>query len=99
MMLRIKGALAAHEVAVLQKRIKRKQKDKAERGEFHGGRRPFGYEDNGLDIRKSEAVLIRKAAKKILEGGSLRAIATDWNKRGIKTSWGKAINETGFGRP
>jgi len=96
MMLRMKGAMAAREVAVLQRRIKRKLRDKAERGEFHGGRRPFGYQENGIDIRKREAALIRQAAQKVLEGSSLRAIATDWNKRGIRTSWDNPINETGL---
>ena len=33
---------------------------------------------------------------RILEGGSLRAIAKDWNERGIRTTWDKEINETGL---
>ena len=96
LMLRLKGAMAAREVAVLQKRLKRKMLQKAEAGEFHGGRRPFGFQSNGIDINEAEAVLIREAAQRILEGGSLRAIAKSWNERGILTSWLKPINETGL---
>ena len=96
LMLRLKGAMAAREVAVLQRRLKRKFLDKAERGEFHGGGRPFGYETDGIKVRESEALLIRQAAQRVLEDGSLRAIAKDWNERGIRTSWDKPINETGL---
>ena len=96
MLLRMKGAMAAREVAVLQTRIKRKMLQKAEAGEFHGGRRPFGFHSNGVEINEAEARLIREAAQRILEGGSLRAIAKSWNERGIRTTWDKPINETGL---
>ena len=94
--LRIGGAFAANEVAKTKQRLKRKFQQKAERGEFHGGARPFGYEPDGIKIREPEAVLIRQAAETILGGGSLRRIAIDWNEQGIRTSWGKPINETGL---
>lgn len=95
-MLRLKGNMAAREVAVTSRRGKRKMQQKAEAGEFHGGPRPFGYESDGIQINEAEAILVREAAARILEGSSLRAIAKDFNERGIRTSWDKAINETGL---
>jgi DNA invertase Pin-like site-specific DNA recombinase len=95
-MLRMKGAIAAREVATLKKRIQRKMLQKAQSGEWHGGKRPFGYKDGGIEIDMPEAALIREAAHRILEGSSLRSIARDWNERGIRTTWDKEINETGL---
>ena len=95
-MLRLKGSMAAREVATLKKRLSRKFQQKAEAGEYHGGKRPFGYRDGGIDINETEAALSREAATRILEGSSLRSIARDWNERGIRTTWDKEINETGL---
>ena len=43
-------------------------------------------------------MLIRQGAERILEGGSLRTIAMDWNEQGIRTSSDKPINETGLSK-
>ena len=89
--------MAAREVAVLQKRLKEEDAHRRLRlASFtvDGGR--LDSKSNGIDINEAEAVLIREAAQRILEGGSLRAIAKSWNERGIRTSWDKPINETGL---
>ncbi len=93
MTLRIKGDVAAHEVDMTRDRIKRKMLDKAERGEWHGGRRPFGYKHGGMEIFLPEAALLKQAAQKILDGGSLRSIAKDWKAQGIKSPGGKYMDE------
>lgn len=70
-------------------RQKRKQKVLAKKGRRNGGPRPYGFEDDGVTIRKSEAVIIREIAKRLLNGESSRSIVLDLRRRGIKTPTGK----------
>ena len=49
-----------------------------------GGTRPFGFEDDRVTIRESEAVLIREAATRVLTGETLYAIRKDWIERGVR---------------
>ena len=94
-------------------RIKRRMLQKAEAGEFHGGPRPFGYGQPPVDdsaeakrasiatyneINEAEATLLKLAAEKILDGGSLRSICKDWRARGIKSTRGGNITETMLAR-
>ena len=92
-MLRLKGSMAAREVAVSSRRGQRKMLEKAEAGEWHGGRRPFGYKSGGMEMDPPEAALLRQAAQRILEGGSLRSIAKDWKAQGVKSPGGKYMDE------
>lgn len=95
MTLRIKGDVAAYEVAVTKERILRKQQELAESGKSHGGgRRAFGWqrvagERDGTVVCEEEAVLIREAAERVLRGETLRSIAMDWEGRGVPTSSGR----------
>lgn len=82
------GVQARYEVERMVERQRRKRDEMAQHGKYFGGRRPFGYESDGITIIESEAAAIREAADTILAGGSLRAIAADWNGRGILTSTG-----------
>lgn len=56
-------------------------------GATPGGPRPYGYvrTRNALTIDKQEAKTIREAAKRVINGESLRGIANDFNARGIAT--------------
>ncbi len=54
-----------------------------------GGDRPFGYESDRTTVNEAEATLIKDAAARILEGGSLRSIAALWNAEGVTTTAGK----------
>jgi DNA invertase Pin-like site-specific DNA recombinase len=87
-MLRMKVNLAAMEIAKLRKRMKRKQQELAENGLSHGGQRAFGFEPDGITIRESEAVHIRQAAERLLEGASRSSIVRDWNEHGVLTVTG-----------
>ena len=76
MVLRIQAAVAAQESATKSRRVIRKMQDNAEKGLPHGmGTRPFGYEADGITIRKSEADVIRTLAARYLAGESLRSLA------------------------
>ena len=81
MLLRFKVAMAAAEVAKIRKRIVRQKQERAEKGLFNGGIRPFGFEADGVTQKAVEAALIREAADRILEGSSLQSIVRDWNGR------------------
>jgi site-specific DNA recombinase len=86
MQARIVGAVARQESEHKAERIRRKQKELAEQGRYHGGgSRPFGFDLDRKTIRADEAAFIRKAAKRVLAGDSLRNIAKEWNAKGIKS--------------
>ena len=56
---RIKGAVAAEEVAKLRQRVRRKHRELAEAGKVSGGgTRPFGFEADRLTVRAEEAVIV-----------------------------------------
>jgi DNA invertase Pin-like site-specific DNA recombinase len=84
----IQSVTNAYEKAVIRQRILDKKAKDAVEGKFHGGSRPFGYEDGGMVIRESEAALLRVAADTILEGGSLSGIARLLNEQAIPTATG-----------
>jgi site-specific DNA recombinase len=63
-------------------------------GRWKGGRRPFGYDADGITVRESEAAEIVRATEDLLAGMSLRAIARNWNERGVTTSTGGSWKPT-----
>ncbi len=90
----IHNAVSAVNNAMLESRqisdrTKRKKKARAEVGAFNGGKRPYGYEPDGVTIRESEAEIIREVARRLLTGESLRSVTGDLNKRGVLTVTGK----------
>lgn len=91
---RIKGAVARAEVERKSARQKSANKQRAEAGTPHMGRRPFGYEADGATIRDDEAAEVRKAAETMLSGGSIRGIVADLNARGVATTAGGTWHPT-----
>src|SRR3954467_10096722 len=88
MVARMLGSAGRYEVEHMIERTQAAKLQAAAAGRWKGGRRPFGYEADGVTICEVEAVEIRKAADGLLAGMSLRAIARDWNARGVTTSTG-----------
>jgi len=82
---RIVGAVARGESEHKSERLLRKHEELAKAGKSAGGGRPFGYEADRKTIRPAEAKLIREAARRVLEGESMRSICTDWNSREVPT--------------
>jgi site-specific DNA recombinase len=71
------------------RRVSRARQRQAEEGRpRHGGKRPFGYEPDGLVVNPSEEAEIIKAADAILAGVSLRQITADLRRRGVPTVTG-----------
>ncbi len=88
MVARILGSVARHEVDHMIARQHAAKRQAATAGRWKGGRRPFGYEADGVTLRETDAAEIRRATDDALAGLSLHAIARDWNARGVTTSTG-----------
>ncbi|MEV1094791.1 recombinase family protein [Streptomyces sp. NPDC049952] len=82
------GVQARYEVERMVERQRRKRDEMAAKGQHFGGRRPFGWEKDGVTPIDVEFDLIREAAQSILAGASLRSLAAGWVAREITTSTG-----------
>jgi DNA invertase Pin-like site-specific DNA recombinase len=94
MVAKILAAKAEHEVEVMKDRMRAARIHKTSRGEWVGGRRPFGYQVDGRTVDQVEAEALRWAAAQILAGVSLNAASAGLNKREIRTSTGKEWKPT-----
>lgn len=81
-------AAAAYYSDEISARTKRGKQEKAMAGETNHSRRPFGFEQDGLTVRESEAQALRDATARMIHGESLESITADFNARGITTSLG-----------
>jgi site-specific DNA recombinase len=86
---RIAGAVSRHESELKAERVHRAKQQAQADGKWLGGRRPLGYEPDGVTLRESEADEIRAAIRDVLVGDSLRSIATRWNAASMTTVTGK----------
>jgi hypothetical protein len=57
-------------------------------GRFGGGRRPYGFEADGLTVIPAEAAVIIGMTDAVLSGVPLRSIARDLRKLGVPTASG-----------
>ncbi|MEV4511388.1 recombinase family protein [Dactylosporangium sp. NPDC049525] len=90
MVARSLGVFARYEVEHMIERQQRAKLQAATEGRWKGGRRPYGYDDDGVTVRPAEAAEVLRASEAVLTGTSLRSIAADMNKRGLVTSTGGA---------
>ena len=88
MIARMLGATARHEVEHKSARIKRARQQAAQRGEWHGGRRCYGWEPDGMTPRESEAAVLRNAVDMVISGVSLRQIVSELNAANVATTTG-----------
>lgn len=88
------GAVARYEVEHQVERQQRAKQQAAADGRWGGGRRPYGYEADGVTLRPDEARVVARATDAILAGGSLRAQAAELNGRGLVTSTGRPWTAT-----
>jgi site-specific DNA recombinase len=71
----------AERVAVARER-------QARSGKFGGGRRPYGFEADGLTVIPGEAAVIVRMADAVMSGVPLRSVARDLRMLGIPTASG-----------
>jgi hypothetical protein len=62
----------------------------AEDGRWHGGAAPFGYrmDNSSLVVVPEHAMLVRRAADRVLAGDSLYRVVRDWNEAGVPSAKG-----------
>jgi site-specific DNA recombinase len=95
---RIMGTVARQESEKKSERLKRQREQAARLGHVHGGTRRYGYEPDGMTIRRAEAKIVRDNARRLLAGESMRAIVMDLNARGIPTAKGGQWTISGLRR-
>lgn len=81
----ILSSIAQGEIEKKSERHRRAARQAAEQGRRVGGRRPFGFEQNGIDVRTAEADALVQAYDDVLSGLPLARIARDLNDRGLFT--------------
>jgi site-specific DNA recombinase len=86
---RILAANDAGEAEDISERVIRSKAKTAAQGKYRGGRRPFGFEPDGVTQRKVEADAIEDAIHRVLAGESMRSIFSEWNEAGLLTSTGR----------
>lgn len=86
---RILMAMANKSSRDTAKRAKAAAEDRASKGEFHGGRPPFGYTrkpgDKTLTPVDIQVAHLNEAADRLLAGDTLYSIIDSWNMRGMTT--------------
>jgi len=92
---RIQVAIANQSSRDQSRRTKRKQVELAQAGKHKGGgRRPFGFEPDGVTIRESEAKVVREIARRLLKGQSVTGVARWLDEQGVppctSEKWGAA---------
>ncbi|MFC3505047.1 recombinase family protein [Micromonospora krabiensis] len=88
------GAVARYEVEHQVERQQRAKQQAAADGRWAGGRRPYGYEADGVTLRPDEARVVAEVTDAILSGASLRGQAADLNTRNLVTSTGRPWTAT-----
>jgi DNA invertase Pin-like site-specific DNA recombinase len=85
------AAAAELESANTSIRVRRAMQARAERGDAHGGPRPYGYRRDGgtLVVDPAEASVIRECAARVLAGESVGAILRELGSQDVSTSTGK----------
>lgn len=86
------GSVARYESEHKSERVRRALEQRAQMGRAHG-RRAYGWTATGR-INAQEAAVVRKAAKRIIAGDSLRGIVADMNERGVLSPSGKPWSKT-----
>lgn len=83
----ILGAVALSEVEAKSDRQKAAHRQAAQQGRRIGGRRPFGFEQDGVTVRPEEKKALVRAYHDYLAGTPLLAIARQWNEAGLLSGW------------
>jgi DNA invertase Pin-like site-specific DNA recombinase len=88
---RMLGSIARYESEHRAERLIEHHNQLAADGRWHGGRRPFGYrylDGGGIELDEREATAIKEAARRIMDGGTLSAVAREWRAAGLMQSKG-----------
>lgn len=88
--LRMTVGLARMESANLGLRVAAQREQLARKGQpGYGGTRPYAYQVDRITVVEAEAAVLRDAARRLLDGESLRQVCRDLNGEGEVTTTGK----------
>ena len=79
------GAIARFESALKAERQRRSIRQAVQQGQRVSGRRPFGFEPDGVTVREAEAAAVKAAYDAFLAGVPLVELARGWNDAGFRT--------------
>ena len=91
---RVIGSFSRYESEHKSDRVARAHEQIAVSGGYRGGRRPYGWEPDGMTLRATEAAVVADATRSVLQGHSLRSVITRLNADGILTAMGKEWTPT-----
>ncbi|MBH0053779.1 recombinase family protein [Salinibacterium sp. SWN139] len=91
---RVKVAVAKGEAERASSRQKRSKQSRREKGQWHGGTVPYGFQtvpgESRLIPNPDEVLRVHEVARRVLEDReSMHSIVTDWNNNGFTTRAGK----------
>ncbi|MPZ29182.1 MAG: recombinase family protein [Micromonosporaceae bacterium] len=90
MQARILVAVGNKSSADTARRVAAARERQATSGQYGGGRRPYGFEPDGITRREPECKVIADAAYAIARGATLRGLARDLRDRQVPTVTGRA---------
>ncbi len=93
------AGIARFEVRRKSERQVRANEARARQGKRVGGRRPFGYEADGVTVRESEAEAIRAGYAAILAGETISSVVRMWNSQGFTTGQTRQARSGHAGEP
>jgi DNA invertase Pin-like site-specific DNA recombinase len=88
------SSVARYEIELKSDRQKAAQAQAARNGKRVGGRRPFGYEQDGMTVREDEAAAIYAGYQALLAGEALAEVARMWNAKGHTTGQGRPFTRS-----
>lgn len=85
MLLQMRGVIAEFERAQIRSRTLRGKLEAARRGRIYGGRHPFGYDraQGCFIVNERDAAIVQRAFALLIDGHSVREIASIFNREGI----------------
>lgn len=92
-------AMARFEARRKGERQVRANEQRAHSGRWVGGRRPFGYDSDGVTLRAAEAEAVRQGFRDVLTGASLASVARSWNVQGFVTGQARQARSGHAGEP
>jgi DNA invertase Pin-like site-specific DNA recombinase len=87
-MARVMVAVANKESRDKARRVAAARERQAKAGEYGGGRRPFGFDEDGVTVRPDEAAVIKDCIIRCVQGASLRSLANDLRNGDVPTVTG-----------
>jgi site-specific DNA recombinase len=81
-MARVMVAVANKASRDTARRVAAAREREAKAGKYGGGRRPFGFDEDGVTVRPDEAAVIKDCTIRCVQGASLRSLAGDLRSKG-----------------